>query len=76
MATSTIVITYTPATGANAGDTPEAGISFTVGGTAYNSLTAAQIQTALRLMNLAIKQAEKDKAGTLQLLGAEVPQTS
>ena len=51
MATTTLVITYTPA---SAG-VPFQATSFTVGGTAYASLTATNIRTAKVTMEGALK---------------------
>jgi hypothetical protein len=66
MATATIVITYTAAT---AFDQDEVISGCTVGGTAYGSLTAADIQAAIRLMKKMAAKLEFDKASTIRTSG-------
>ena len=69
MATTTIVITYT----AGAAPKNDAVTSFTVDGTAYGSLTAAQIQASLFRMDQAVRNAMFDKATTLGPTGIVNP---
>jgi hypothetical protein len=57
MATTTIVITSTT----NAGEASDTVQSLTVGGTAYGSLTAAQVADAYRLMELSLPMLLRDK---------------
>jgi hypothetical protein len=58
MATTTIVITH-------AGTEPAEEVSsFTSGGTAYGSLTAAEKITAMRLMKKAVKRCSADYGST------------
>lgn len=57
MATSTIVITYTGTPGADAEVQ-----SFTVDGTAYGSLSIAQVYNARQLMKKAQNRVSSDKA--------------
>ena len=61
MATSTIVITYTGTTPADAEVQ-----SFTVGGVAYGSVTAANKKLARQLMLKAVKRVTADYASTIQ----------
>jgi len=52
MAASTIVVTYTAGSAGSADDLPT---SLTVGGTAYASLTAANVIEAVTIMEAALK---------------------
>lgn len=63
MATATIVITYS-------GTEPaEEVTSFTLGGTAYGSITTANKQTARRLMLKAVKRVTADYGSTFAPAG-------
>lgn len=62
MATATVVFTYTP-DGGPASNTRLAVTSFTVGGTAYASLSAAQIAQAKVLMEGGLKALSGPGAG-------------
>jgi hypothetical protein len=65
MATQTIVITYTAGSGNNGDEVT----SFTVGGTAYGSLTAANVQQSIRLMKKAVKRVVADKSSAIHEQG-------
>jgi hypothetical protein len=61
MATLTVVITYTGTLGLD-----EEVQSYTSGGTAYGSLTDAQVYAAQRLLGKAVKRASADKGSSLR----------
>ena len=67
MATSTLVLTYTAG---SAGSVDDDVTSLTVGGTAYGSLTAADVVAAITLMEGALKRLRADAANGVNLSAA------
>jgi hypothetical protein len=60
MATATVVFTYTPGVDDGSGEKAAKVTSFTVSGTAYNSLTEAEMAKALTLFRQALAGVIRD----------------